>query len=188
MKIYLIRHGRTDWNDTNQIQGKSNIPLNSTGFLQARRVAEELKQSDLHISHIYTSPLQRAHQTALIISDVLNLPCDVINALEEINLGDWEGLSWREVREQYPERYAIWHEDRRYTNSINGESYNDMLERVLPALQQLASSDKDVAVVTHSAVIMALMCYINNTPFEQMLSYKVKNVSITVIDSSQLFK
>lgn len=189
MKIYLIRHGRTDWNDTNKIQGKSDIPLNPTGILQAEKLASELKNEKYDISHVYTSHLQRARKTAEIISSELNIPCDILNGVEEINLGDWEGLSWDEVMLHYPEAYKIWRKNRRYTKSVNGESYDDMLQRVLSALLYLSkTSNKNIAVVTHSAVIMALMCYINNAPFEKMTDYKVKNTSVTTIDSHLLKK
>ena len=100
---------------------------------------------------------------------------------------DEEGLSWDEVKIRYPQRYEAFRHNRRYTKASDGESYDDMLQRVLPALQKLATTcNEDVIVVTHSAVIMALLCYLNGTPFEKMITYKVKNVSVISIDREQL--
>lgn len=183
MKIHLIRHGRTDWNDLNHIQGKNDIPLNLTGIAQAEALGNTLKQQNLQVSHIYTSFLLRAKQTAEIISNILNVPCDILDGLEEVNLGDWEGLSWDEVKQLFPRRYEAFLHNRRYTKASGGESYEDMLMRLLPALKKLAATcDRDVIVVTHSGVIMPLLCYLNNTPFEEMRTYKVKNTSVTTID------
>lgn len=187
MKIHLIRHGRTDWNDLNHIQGKSDIPLNATGIAQAEDLGNRLKEQNFKVSHIYTSFLKRAKQTADIISDILEVPCDILEGLEEVDLGDWESLSWDEVKLRFPERYAAFRNNRRYTKASGGESYDEMLSRVLPALQKLAMTcSEDVIVVTHSAVIMALLCYLNGTPFEKMITYKVKNVSVITVEGAQI--
>ncbi len=189
MKIHIIRHGRTDWNVQMKIQGKTDIPLNEEGVLQARELAGELKKrkQELQVSRIYTSFLQRAKQTAEIVAEVLELPCEILPGVEEMDLGDWEGYSWTEVKEKWPEYYDAWHKERRYTKTLNGESYEDVLQRLLPALYRLSeSASEDVIVVTHSAVIMALMSYLNNTPFEKMRMYDVKNTAVTTIDAKAL--
>jgi len=186
MQIHLIRHGRTDWNDLNHIQGKSDIPLNATGIAQAEELGRRLKEQGFKAAYIYTSFLQRAKQTADIIGDILEIPCDILDGLEEVNLGDWEGLSWDEVKLRFPERYNAFRNNRRYTKASGGESYDEMLQRVLYTLKMLVSIwDRDIIVVTHSAVIMALLCYINDTPFEKMITYKVKNVSVITVDGAQ---
>ncbi len=187
MKFYLIRHGRTDWNDLNHIQGKSDIPLNEKGIKQAHDLANKIRMDNLPIKHIYTSPLIRATQTASIISEAINIPYHTLDGLREVDLGDWEGLTWEDIAVSFPENYNEWYVERRYTKACGGESYNDMLIRTLDTLKGLASiHNEDTAIVSHSAVIMALMCYINNAPFTQMRSYKPANASITVIDSSEL--
>lgn len=187
MKFYLIRHGRTEWNDLNHIQGKSDIPLNDKGIRQAHTLADKIKADNLPIRCIYTSPLIRATQTAAIISEALNIPYYTLDGLREVDLGDWEGLTWEDIAEKFPENYRHWYIERRYTKAHGGESYNDMLLRTLDALNGLASAcNEDIAIVSHSAVIMALMCYINKVPFTQMRNYKPANASITVIDSSAL--
>jgi probable phosphoglycerate mutase len=110
--------------------------------------------------------------------------CIPIDGLEEINLGSWEGLTWKEVREKYPTEYEEWYQKRRYTKAPNGESYQDMIDRVLEAIHKIIASNKDnVAIVTHGAVIMCLQCYITNTPFDEMGKFKADNANITEIDS-----
>ena len=110
-----------------------------------------------------------------------------LDGLEEINLGDWEGLSWKDARDKYPMEYDDWYSNRRYSKSHNGESYQDMLDRVLEALHRIITiNNDDLVIVTHSAVIMCLQCYITDTPFDNMKIFKTDNVSITEIDSSKL--
>jgi len=185
MKFYLIRHGRTDWNDLNHIQGKSDIPLNNNGIQQAHELAARIMSDNLPVKYIYTSPLTRAVQTASILSNALNIPYHIHDGLREVDLGDWEGLSWEEVASRFPETYRVWHTERRYTKANGGESYNDMFERTFAALTELANKlDGDTAIITHSAVIMALMCHINNVPFTHMKQYKAVNAAINIVDSS----
>ncbi|MBQ9765419.1 MAG: histidine phosphatase family protein [Lachnospiraceae bacterium] len=189
MKFYLIRHGRTDWNDLNHIQGKSDIPLNDTGIAQAKELADIIKADKLPIKHIYSSPLKRATQTADILAAKLGLTYHILDDLREVDLGLWEGHTWAEIAEQYPGNYNEWRINRRYTKVHGGESYDDMFIRSLKALKELAATHSDdVAIVTHSAVIMALLCYFDNAPFELMKNYKVHNASITILDSSQVIE
>ena len=176
MKFHLIRHGRTDWNDLNHIQGKSDIPLNGNGLLQAANLAGQIKADGLPIKNIYSSPLIRAVQTADILSKSLDIPYHIHSGLREVDLGDWEGLSWEEVSQRFPDDYNRWHANRRYVPATGGESYNDMLMRTLDALKEIALAvSGDTAIITHSAVIMALRCYLYNEPFEKMKKYKCRS-------------
>ncbi|MBO5228798.1 MAG: histidine phosphatase family protein [Lachnospiraceae bacterium] len=188
MKFHLIRHGRTDWNDLNHIQGKSDIPLNENGIIQAKKLSEQILADRIPIVHIYTSPLIRAVQTADILSSSLGIPYHVHAGLREVDLGNWEGLTWEEVADRFPDDYNKWHVNRRYVTATGGESYNDMLLRTLDALKEIASVvSEDTAIITHSAVIMALLCYLNNEPFEKMKKFKAANATIITIDSNLLF-
>lgn len=183
MKLYLIRHGQTDWNADGKIQGSKDIELNSKGIIQARQLTEIVK-SNYKVSKIYSSPQKRATTTAKILSDSINIEYTVIKGLEEINLGEWEGLSWEEVQSSYPLEFNDWFNNRRHTKPPKGESYQEMLERNLKAIREIIDkNDEDVVVVTHSAVIMCLQCFITNIPFEEMTKFKTDNITITEIDS-----
>jgi len=112
MKLYLVRHGETDWNIQNKIQGQTDIVLNETGKRQAQALAELLRES-YRIDVIYTSPQRRALETAQVIGRKMGIEPIIKQGLEEMSLGKWEGYSWRQVRELLPEEYGIWHENRR---------------------------------------------------------------------------
>lgn len=188
MKMIITRHGETDWNTRKIIQGSTDTPLNATGLQQAETLAETLSQSSWHIQCIYTSRLIRALDTARIVADRLKLPCTVLDGLEEMNLGQWEGLSWKEVTERYPDHYNLWYEKRRYTKTPDGESYQDVLVRFHGALKKICACGlNEVLVVTHSANIMTLLSYLNSTPFHEMVNrYKPQNTALITLESSQL--
>ena len=185
MKLIFIRHGQTDWNLQGKIQGSYDSNLNEAGINQAMKLSEVLLNLNYSFSRIYTSPQKRALQTAKILSEYSNIDYCAIDDLKEINMGEWEGLSWKEVEENYPVEYREWYLNRRYTKTPEGESYQDMLERVLKAIHKIINeNNEDVVIVSHSAVIMCLQCYVTNTPFNDMLKFKTKNANITEIDSN----
>lgn len=107
--------------------------------------------------------------------------------MEEINLGEWEGLSWAEVKEKFPMEYEEWYKNRRYTKPPKGESYQDMLERVLAVIHTICDDEQgNIAIVTHSAVIMCIQCLITNTPFDQMAKFKADNTTIIEVDNESM--
>lgn len=185
MKLIFVRHGQTDWNVQGKIQGSYDSELNSTGINQAMKLSEKLLSLNYKFSKIYSSPQKRALKTAKILSKSSNVDYVLMKDLQEMNMGKWEGLSWKEVEEKYPTEYKKWYLNRRYTKTPDGESYENMLERVLKSIDKIINENThDVVIVSHSAVIMCLQCYVTNTPFNEMLKFKTKNANITEIDSS----
>lgn len=185
MKLIFIRHGQTDWNVQGKIQGSYDSELNDTGIKQAMKLSEKLLSLNYRFSKIYSSPQKRALKTAEILSKSSNVDYVSMKDLQEMNMGKWEGLSWSEVEDKYPNEYKEWYLNRRYTNTPDGESYQDMLERVLKAINKIINENNDdVVIVSHSAVIMCLQCYVTNTPFNDMLKFKTPNANITEIDSN----
>lgn len=190
MKLLLIRHGETDWNIEKRIQGSTDIPLNENGHTQAITLANTLSLRPVPISALYTSPLTRAAQTAQVIADRLSLPCQKITDLREIEFGLWEGLRWDEVKARFPEEFAIWYKNRRDTHPPKGESYLDLLKRLVPALKELILKNKDkgdLAAVTHSACIMSFLSQLYNTPLHEMAKrYPLTNTAIVEIEAEQI--
>ena len=190
MKVLLIRHGETDWNIEKRIQGRTDIPLNENGRAQADALAEILSQRPAPISALYTSPLPRASQTAFAIRNRLALSCQSVEDLREIGFGLWEGLRWDEVKTRYPKEFEIWYENRRDTRPPDGESYLDLLKRLVPALKNIIknhTNDGDIIIVTHSACIMSLLSLLNNTPLHEMAKrYPLSNTAIVEINPDQI--
>lgn len=190
MKLYLVRHGETDWNLESKIQGQTDTSINDNGRKQAQELAERVIEELGTIKRIYSSRQKRALETAQIIGRRLSVSPVVHQGLEEICLGEWEGYTWKQVKEIFSEEYQIWHQNRRYQVPPGGESYQQLLDRLLPALDGIMKKERqDVLIVTHSAVIMTLMSYIYDTPFEDMAkNYKTGNATIVELDSDLFYK
>ena len=115
------------------------------------------RNGELHLDRVYTSPQLRAAETARFSAEALGIDCIRLWDLREMDLGDWEGRNWDEIRETEAERHHIWDTHRRFCHTPGGECYNEVLRRTLAALEQTLAHEKDdVLVVTHSAVLMAL--------------------------------
>lgn len=189
MKLFFIRHGQTDWNVQGKIQGSYDSELNNTGIIQAEELGRKVLESNYKFSKIYSSQQKRAAKTAEILGKIVNVDYTLSKGLEEMRLGEWEGFSWVEVQERFPKEYEEWYNNRRYTKCPKGESYQDMLDRVLIIINQIIEENcEDVAIVTHSAVIRAIQCYLTDTPFAEMTNFVIENTSITGVDSELFTK
>jgi broad specificity phosphatase PhoE len=104
-RIYLARHGETDWNREGRIQGHTDMPLNRTGEEQARRLAEAI--SGLEIGAIVSSPLKRAARTAEILGEKFGLPASFNDGLIEACFGECEGMNNKEISDKLA-KYLVW--------------------------------------------------------------------------------
>lgn len=187
MKIYLARHGQTEWNRLGRIQGSRDVELEAEGLEQARKLGRNVLNQGLKISKIYTSTQKRAVDTARIISAGIGVGFVEVEGLEEINLGRWEGMTWGQVRKMYPADFDEWMNNREYSQAHGGESYVGMTQRVLEALDGIIRENhKDVMVVTHGAVIMCLLCRLSGAPYSEMTRYKTGNTCVVKVDSEEI--
>jgi broad specificity phosphatase PhoE len=151
--IVLVRHGETDWNRESRFQGHADTPLNDAGRRQARDLADVLAEERFDV--VYTSPLRRASETASIVAGHLGVELRELEALREIDVGDWEGLTIHEVRERFPEEERVaWH-----AGWPNGETHEELSARVVPALLALEESHADGQIlgVTHAGPVRAAL-------------------------------
>ena len=193
MNFYFTRHGETEWNVKKKIQGTTDIPLDEKGIQQAKRLAETLlekqRNGELHLDRVYTSPQLRAAETARIAAEALHATCIPLDGLVEMNLGSWEGSNWRVIERENSPEYQEWRKDRRYVRTPGGgECYNDVVKRTLDAMEYIMKRENgDVLIVTHSAIIMALRCYIAGLPFDEMVrKFKTRNAEVVMIESFKI--
>jgi broad specificity phosphatase PhoE len=153
--VYLARHGESDWNAANRFQGHADRPLTELGRRQAIELADAL-EARAPLSAIYTSPLQRAMETASIVGARLGLEPAAVDDLREVDVGAWSGLSRTEVEERFPEGFGRWLDGGEGWE--DGETYAQMAARVLRALRQIADSHPgdEVLVVSHGGPIRAI--------------------------------
>ena len=107
MKLYLIRHGQTDWNVAGKIQGSTDIPLNDMGRRQAACLARGMEKRP--VEKVFTSTLSRAYETGLAIGKSQNVPVEQLEGLEEVGYGVWEGMTMEEIQEKYPKELELWY-------------------------------------------------------------------------------
>ncbi len=171
--LYFTRHGKTEWNELRKVCGISESSLTQTGKLQAQNAAEYLKSNKIKIDQILCSPLQRAKETAQIISEALNIPFKTEELLKERNCGIFEGtnydsLEMHESQKQIAIRYG-------------GESVLQTVHRIYTLLDDLTSpknADKIYLLVGHNGISKAVHSYFCEMNTEEFLSWRIQNCQI----------
>ncbi|MFT0859363.1 histidine phosphatase family protein [Ancylobacter sp. G4_0304] len=184
-RIFLVRHGETDWNLAGRLQGGQDIPLNDLGREQAAdtaRVIDRLSRGALPSVYV-ASPLSRAAQTMQILRAELGLPPDDFRReprLKEINFGRWEGHSWPELRRRDPATLALRDADPWNYVPPGGESYVMLCERVKAAL---AALDQDAVVVSHGGVVRAILHLLAGMPPDDAVELPVRQGAVYLIEN-----
>ena len=152
-EIVLIRHGQTDMNREGRFQGQIDVPLNSIGLAQARRLAERLARE--RFDAFYCSDLLRTRQTAEPSSSRLDLAAEPMPGLREQHFGILEGLSFPEVTTRHPDELQQWRRHDPDYALPGGESVRQFHRRVLDAIHALAlrHPGRSLLVVTHGGVL-----------------------------------
>lgn len=180
MQLILIRHGETLWNKEGRIQGTSDIALSEAGIDQARRLAYSLKDSE--IAAIHTSPLKRAYQTAEIINNFHQRKLDVHPELMEMNQGDFEGLSFKELLASEKEFLHRWIADPAAVRIPHGETLAELQTRAWRPIEKILEGGKNALVVAHNFTIAAILCRIRKISLSEFRSTCVDTASKTLIN------
>jgi probable phosphoglycerate mutase len=158
LELYLIRHGQTDYSRENRFCGSIDPPLNDVGLRMA--TAFGAAYAGLEWNAIYSSPRQRARQTAEALASRTNVEIHTEDGLAEIAYGEWEGLRHEEVKERWPEAYAYWSADVASRGTPGGETAFGVAARAAPVLERLRARHESgrVLLVSHKATIRILVC------------------------------
>ena len=171
MSIYLTRHGQTDWNKANLIQGRIDVPLNETGIAQAKELALKLK--DVHLDRIIASPLQRTMDTATAINEYHHLEIETDARLLEQYYGTLEGT---------PRTGELYHHKRGSIASRypSGEGYFDVVHRIYSLLDELkaTASDQDILLVAHGGISRVIRSYFLPQENDEFVHYGMENCSV----------
>lgn len=156
-RIIAVRHGETAWNVDARIQGQLDIGLNDTGRWQARRVGEALATEQ--ITAVYSSDLGRAHETAQAVAQVAGIPVVADEGLRERSFGIFEGKTFDEIHETWPDHAHNWRKRiPEWQPPDGGESLLELRERVTRTMQELAARHPGelIVVVAHGGVLDTL--------------------------------
>ena len=178
-KIFLVRHGETDWNREHRVLGRSEVPLNSTGKAQAKDLASFLPFFKVHT--VYSSPLKRTQQTAEILSSHLGINLESDSHFTEADTGLWEGHLWKEfdndpIRKDYylhPETVA----------PPNGETFSQVIKRATLGVKRLLQRHPEggFLIVTHSDLIRSILCHYLTVEITVIRKFWIDHASLTSI-------
>jgi broad specificity phosphatase PhoE len=181
--IYFVRHGETDWNLVARLQGQKDIPLNDLGRVQAEEAGRRLRGLVERCDDLdyVASPMDRTRETMERLRDAIGLEPTgyrLDERLVELTFGDWEGLTWKELRRRHPEAAAARQRDKWGYVPPRGESYAMLAERVRPVLEDLT---RDTVMVSHGGVARALLALLGGVPAREAASVDIWQGKVLVI-------
>ncbi len=184
MRLLLIRHGESNWNKRNIVQGIKNPHLSKQGRKQSERIAYHLRNHSFE--KFYTSPLLRAFQTTKIISAYHpKVPICSVNDLVEIRLGEWEGKSLKTVSRQYNQLFSTWYEVPTEVRIPGGEDVLTFKERVVKTFDNVILNNNhkgDVCVVAHGGVISIYLTHLLEMNIDLVWRISLKNTALTIVE------
>lgn len=180
LKLYIVRHGQTQWNKAKKLQGWQNSDLTEEGIQGAKLLSQRLK--DVKFDYIYSSPQIRAIETAnLIKKDKEKLV--ILDEIKEMGFGEWEGLEKEKLENLYGEEYYnFWKKPHLYKTS-GGETFGQLRERVESGIKKIIKNGGDnVLLVSHGVVIKTIQAMIKGHTLEEFWTPPfLDNSSLTII-------
>jgi phosphoserine phosphatase len=183
LRILLVRHGETEWNRVRRIMGREDIGLTETGRFQSLALKEALAHFPLDA--VYSSPILRARETAMILTEERDLEPINDERLVEVNYGDWVGKTFSEVREL--QGYTPYFKRLQTPVAPNGETLFQVRDRAMSFIHQLKQErhDQTVLAVSHADWIKCLLMEILEIPFANIWRFRIDNVSVSLFESDE---
>ena len=180
MQIILVRHGETMANKAQLVLGTSDVPLTELGRDQAKAAAQKISLMEPSPTILFSSPYQRAKETAGYISNVIGLNPIFIDGLKEMNSGEMEGIKASEMDDKYPEYMKNWRRDHSTARPPGGETLEEVHSRAWKSILNIFNEYDEpvVVVVAHLFPIQGILC--------NVLGIKSNNFEKLVIDLGSL--
>lgn len=184
LKIYLVRHGQTPWNQTGRIQGHSDTPLDEVGRRQAQQAARWLTERVRNPIAVYSSDLRRAYHTAETIARALNAPLHAEPVLRERHWGLWEGLTSEEVQQRFPDHHFTYLYDPMMGTPPEAEPMPAFWERVNAFGRRLieAHAQGEVIVVGHGGSLRILLCEALAGDIQTYRRIRLDNAGVSIVE------
>lgn len=177
--LYIMRHGKTDWNVIHKLQGRTDIPLNAEGREMAKAAGKECENVNFDIC--YCSPLIRAKETAEIVLQNRNIPIIYDDRLKEMGFGIYEGIENSFQAPDCPIN-VFFQNPSQYVPGEGGESFEELFARtgsflkeiITPALEE----SKDILIVGHGAMNSSIVCQIRGIPLDRFWEAGIENCKL----------
>ncbi|BAF59496.1 MAG: alpha-ribazole phosphatase [Pelotomaculum sp.] len=181
-RIFLVRHGETEWNALMKYQGQTDVPLSEKGRQQAELIGRRLAAEKLH--GVYSSDLKRAYETAEYISKYHGLNVNTVPELRELNFGAWEGLTSKDISRLYANEISRWWESPLTTRIPGGETLGEMVERSVAAIKKIVSlhQGENVAVVSHGGAIRSIVGNLLGMDLNKYWRLRLDNACLSILD------
>ena len=178
--LYIMRHGKTEWNALHKLQGRTDIPLNEEGKRMARQACEKYKE--LNIDVCYCSPLVRALETAQIVLKNRKIPIIEDKRLSEMSFGKYEGIENSLAIPDCPIN-VIFNQPEKYIESVGGaETFEQLFARTGSFLKEIVEpqiqAGKDILIVGHGAMNSSIICQVKKLPIEEFWSAGIEQCKI----------
>lgn len=184
MRVYLTRHGLTEWNVEKRMHGHKNANLTDEGIEGAKKLGKRL--GNIEFDCIYSSPLPRALDTAKYIRGDKDTEIVISDFLKEINFGKWEGMLEVDAEKDNPDEfYNLWNKPESFEPVEGGEKIEEVIDRVKTWFFNIlqGSQDENILIVTHGVVKRAFYTFLKNKKVENFWDDPhISNTSLTVID------
>lgn len=186
-KLYLTRHGETEWNEKGMMQGWQDSPLTELGENQAIWLMERMK--NLHIDVIYSSPIGRAFYTAKIIKGDKNIPLITDDGLKEMNFGLWEGQNYEILKAADKDNhFNFWNVPSKYVPTGDGETFNEIKQRSFNTINKILEKEKGktILIVTHTITLKSFLNALDKKDIDDLWDPPfIKQTSLTEINFTE---
>jgi broad specificity phosphatase PhoE len=178
-EIILVRHGETAYNASETFRGRADVPLNENGLRQSQLLGDYL--SSEKIDAVYSSPLQRSLKTAEAIASPHYLTVNVTESLNDMDFGEWQGLTIQEVKERYDDIYQDWLDTPEQVRIPGGETLENVRSRALPFVQDavMRCGEGKIVLVSHRVVCKVLICALLRLDNSSFWNFKMDTGAIT---------
>ena len=185
-RLILVRHGQTAWNRPERFRGRSDLPLDETGVMQAQAAARHIA-ARWSVAAVYASPLPRAMQTAAAIAAACNLTVQPLPGLIDVDYGAWQGLSPDEVAQSDPEQHHLWLTAPQRARIPGGESLPAARRRAFAALRQVAvhHDGQTIVLVSHLVICRLLLLAMLGLPTARYWRIRQDTAAINVVEYAE---
>jgi alpha-ribazole phosphatase len=181
-RIYLVRHGQVEGYEEKRYNGQVNVSLTPLGREQSGHICDCLNNTPL--TAVYSSDLDRSRYCAELIAKTHDLIVNTDESLRELHIGNWEGRTWAELQDAYPDDWQARLQDLVNFPVPGGESLQDAANRIRPTIQAIVEkhAGEDIALVAHGGVNRIILLDVIGAPLEQAFSIEQDYGCLNIID------